>query len=84
MIDPSSFGTAIITLGVCVTVVIAFGLAALSDMAMRRREDRRAAAPGPDDGARDGGSTRDEAPTRTRELVSDAPASAAANGSSTG
>lgn len=37
MIDPTSFGTAVTTLA-----IIAFGLAILSDMAMRRREDRAA------------------------------------------
>lgn len=42
MIDPESFGTALWTVLVVAAVVIAFGLAALSDMAMRRREDRAA------------------------------------------
>mgnify|MGYP001419228987 CR=1 FL=1 len=40
MIDPTSFGTAITVLTVIVVFVIAFGLAILSDMALRRREDR--------------------------------------------
>ncbi|PWV55295.1 MULTISPECIES: hypothetical protein [Nocardiopsis] len=43
MIDATSFGTALTTLAVIATLVIAFGLAVLSDMAMRRREDRAAA-----------------------------------------
>ncbi|MFJ6019849.1 hypothetical protein ACIQFP_10925 [Nocardiopsis alba] len=43
MIDPSSFDTALIALGVITAMVFAFGVAALSDMAMRRREDRAAA-----------------------------------------
>ncbi|MFE1166707.1 hypothetical protein [Nocardiopsis sp. NPDC058789] len=42
MIDPTSFGTALTTLAVIAAMVIAFGLAVLSDMAMRRREDRAA------------------------------------------
>ncbi|MFE1100515.1 hypothetical protein ACFW4K_08345 [Nocardiopsis alba] len=42
MIDPSSFGTALTVLGVITAMVFAFGAAALSDMAMRRREDRAA------------------------------------------
>lgn len=42
MIDPASFGTAVTTLAVIAVMVIAFGLAVLSDMAMRRREDREA------------------------------------------
>ena len=45
MTDPTSFGTAVTVLGVVATMVIAFGLAALSDMAMRRREDRSAPPP---------------------------------------
>lgn len=40
MIDPTSFGTAVTALGVITTMVIAFGLAILADMALRRREDR--------------------------------------------
>ncbi|MFE0266439.1 hypothetical protein ACFWZ7_17230 [Nocardiopsis alba] len=43
MIDPSSFDTALTALGVITAMVFAFGVAALSDMAMRRREDRAAA-----------------------------------------
>lgn len=43
MIDPTSFGTALTVLAVIAAMVIAFGLAILSDMAMRRREDRAAA-----------------------------------------
>ncbi|WP_435112601.1 histidine kinase [Nocardiopsis synnemataformans] len=46
MIDPESFGTALWTVLIVAAVVIAFGLAALSDMAMRRREDRAARAAG--------------------------------------
>lgn len=42
MIDPASFGTAVTVLGVITTMVVAFGLAVLSDMALRRREDRAA------------------------------------------
>lgn len=60
MIDPTSFGTALIVLGVIATMVIAFGLAILSDMAMRRREDRAAERNASVDrglGARDDGST---------------------------
>ncbi|WP_017586855.1 hypothetical protein [Nocardiopsis ganjiahuensis] len=44
MIDPTSFGTAVTVLGVLAAMIIAFGLAILSDMAMRRREDRAAAS----------------------------------------
>jgi hypothetical protein len=44
MIDPDSFGTALWTVLIVAAVVVAFGLAALSDMAMRRREDRAARA----------------------------------------
>lgn len=44
MIDPTSFGTAVTTLAIIAAMVIAFGLAILSDMAMRRREDRAAAS----------------------------------------
>ncbi len=44
MSDPTSFGTALTTLAVIAAMVIAFGLAVLSDMAMRRREDRAASA----------------------------------------
>lgn len=43
MIDPTSFGTALTALAIIAAMVIAFGLAILSDMAMRRREDRTAA-----------------------------------------
>lgn len=43
MIDPTSIGTALTVLAVIAVLVIAFGLAILSDMAMRRREDRAAA-----------------------------------------
>ncbi|GAA1461655.1 hypothetical protein NE857_15125 [Nocardiopsis exhalans] len=43
MIDPDSFGIALTALAVIAAMVIAFGLAILSDMAMRRREDRAAA-----------------------------------------
>ncbi|MFD3687755.1 histidine kinase [Nocardiopsis sp. NPDC058631] len=48
MTDPSSFGTALWTLLIVSVLVVALGLAAVSDMAMRRREDRAAArhAPG--------------------------------------
>lgn len=42
MIDPTSFSTAVLVLGVLAAMIIAFGLAALSDMALRRREDRAA------------------------------------------
>ncbi|MBE3000477.1 hypothetical protein IDM40_17470 [Nocardiopsis sp. HNM0947] len=44
MIDPTSIGTALTVLAVIAALVIAFGLAIVSDMAMRRREDRAAAA----------------------------------------
>jgi hypothetical protein len=48
MIDPDSFGTALWTVLIVAAVVLSFGLAALSDMAMRRREDRAARAAGRD------------------------------------
>lgn len=44
MTDPSSFGTALWTLLIVSAAVVALGLAAVSDMAMRRREDRAARA----------------------------------------
>ena len=44
MIDPTSIGTALTVLAVIAVLVIAFGLAILSDMAMRRREARAAAS----------------------------------------
>lgn len=69
MIDPTSFGTAVLVLGVLTAMIIAFGPAALSDMALRRREDRAAANTITDGSAHHGGSTREEAPGRTRELV---------------
>lgn len=40
MIDPTSFGTALTALAVIAVLVVAFGLAIISDMALRRREDR--------------------------------------------
>ncbi|MFL1426986.1 MULTISPECIES: hypothetical protein [unclassified Nocardiopsis] len=40
MTDPDSFGTALWTLLLITGVVLAFGTAALADMALRRREDR--------------------------------------------
>jgi len=49
--DPSSFGTALWTLLIVSGVVVALGLAAVSDMAMRRREDRAAAGSAPQDGS---------------------------------
>lgn len=82
MIDPTSIGTALTVLAVITVLVIAFGLAVLSDMAMRRREDRAAAsteqtATGPDEPAA-------ELPSDlhgTEELVAHAPTGAvAANG----
>lgn len=84
MIDPTSFGTAVLVLGVLATMIIAFGTAALCDMVLRRREDRAAQENTTShDDAREGGATRAEAPARTRELVAHAPAgNAAANGSS--
>ncbi|WP_017569169.1 hypothetical protein [Nocardiopsis halotolerans] len=42
MVDPSSFGTALWTVVIVTALIVAFGLAALADMAMRRREDRAA------------------------------------------
>lgn len=48
MIDPGSFGTALWTVLIVSAALLALGLAALSDMAMRRREDRREAARGHD------------------------------------
>ncbi|MGW5877599.1 hypothetical protein ACWFMI_13755 [Nocardiopsis terrae] len=87
MIDPTSFGTALTALAVVAAMVIAFGLAVLSDMAMRRREDRAAAAD-PAAGTRgsaDRWEARVEQPGRTRELVAGAPTGdPAANGSSSG
>ncbi|WP_306370535.1 hypothetical protein [Nocardiopsis sp. CC223A] len=44
MTDPDSFGTALWTLLLITGMVLAFGTAALSDMALRRREDREARA----------------------------------------
>lgn len=44
MIDPNSIGTALTVLAIVTVLVIAFGLALVSDAAMRRREDRDAAA----------------------------------------
>ncbi|CAL9614339.1 hypothetical protein SUDANB121_05721 [Nocardiopsis dassonvillei] len=41
MTDPDSFGTALWTLLLITGIILAFGTAALSDMALRRREDRR-------------------------------------------
>lgn len=38
--DPDSFGTALWTLLLITGIILAFGTAALSDMALRRREDR--------------------------------------------
>ena len=40
MIDPTSIGTALTTLAIIAVLVLAFGLAIISDMALRRREDR--------------------------------------------
>lgn len=40
MIDADSFGTALSTLVIIAAVSLVFGLAILSDIAMRRREDR--------------------------------------------
>ncbi|KOX15520.1 hypothetical protein [Nocardiopsis sp. NRRL B-16309] len=42
MVDPSAFGTALWTVAIIAAFTVALGLAALSDMAMRRREDRAA------------------------------------------
>ncbi|MFE3459462.1 histidine kinase [Nocardiopsis aegyptia] len=42
MADPSAFGTALWTVAIVAAFVLALSLAALSDMAMRRREDRAA------------------------------------------
>ena len=82
MIDPTSFGTAITALGVVTTMVIAFGLAILADMALRRSEDRASASTL--DAAHEDGSASGRAPGRTRVLVADVPeGGAAANGSTT-
>ncbi|OLT29638.1 hypothetical protein BJF83_10905 [Nocardiopsis sp. CNR-923] len=43
MTDPSSFATALWTLLISAAFVLALGLAIISDMALRRREDRAAA-----------------------------------------
>ncbi|MEU0492808.1 hypothetical protein ABZ249_26570 [Nocardiopsis sp. NPDC006139] len=40
MTDPDSFGTALWTLLLITGIALAFGAAALGDMALRRREDR--------------------------------------------
>lgn len=40
MIDPDSFGTALWTVLIVSAVIVVFGFAALSDMVLRRREDR--------------------------------------------
>ncbi|MDT0329398.1 hypothetical protein [Nocardiopsis lambiniae] len=40
MTDPDSFGTALWTLLLIIGIVLAFGVAALTDMALRRGEDR--------------------------------------------
>ncbi|WP_304455235.1 hypothetical protein [Nocardiopsis sp. YSL2] len=42
MVDPSAFGTALWTVAIAAALIVALSLAALSDMAMRRREDRAA------------------------------------------
>ncbi|MFI6575953.1 hypothetical protein ACIBFB_09135 [Nocardiopsis sp. NPDC050513] len=44
MTDPASFTTALWTLLTGAAFVLALGLAIISDMALRRREDRAAAA----------------------------------------
>lgn len=45
MVDPSAFGTALWTVAIVAAFAVTLGLAALSDMAMRRREDRAARSP---------------------------------------
>ena len=50
MTDPDSFGTALWTLLLVTGLVLAFSAAALSDMALRRREDRAERARGEDAG----------------------------------
>lgn len=83
MTDPTSIGTALTVLAVIAVLVIAFGMAILSDMAMRRREDRAAsptcqAPAGPDGSTAELPSNLD----RTEELVAHAPTGpVAANGS---
>lgn len=85
MIDPTSIGTALTVLAVIAVLVITFGLAILSDMAMRRREDRATAseraAKGPDEPTA-------ELPNDlhgTEELVAHAPTGpVAANGRESG
>ncbi|RKS08379.1 hypothetical protein DFP74_4076 [Nocardiopsis sp. Huas11] len=42
MVDSSAFGTALWTVAIVAAFTVALSLAALSDMAMRRREDRAA------------------------------------------
>lgn len=87
MIDPTSIGTALTVLAVIATLVIAFGLAVVSDMAMRRREDRAAAAaqaaPAQEPEAEPAAETTElpEDLRGTEELVAHAPTGAlAANG----
>ncbi|GAB3690014.1 hypothetical protein [Nocardiopsis oceani] len=97
MIDPTSFGAALTTLLVVAAMVIAFGLAILSDMAMRRREDRADDRAGTTDSAAEddtptaelaetsgpaANGASDEIP-ETKELVASAPTgNATANGTS--
>jgi hypothetical protein len=45
MVDSSAYGTALWTAVIVAAFVVALSLAALSDMAMRRREDRAARRP---------------------------------------
>ncbi|MCY9783976.1 hypothetical protein KIK06_08730 [Nocardiopsis sp. EMB25] len=44
MTDPASFGTALWSVLIGAAFVLALGLAIISDMALRRREDRAEAA----------------------------------------
>jgi len=85
MIDPTSIGTALTVLAGITVLVIAFGLAILSDLAMRRREDR-AAAPAEAAAGPEGSAT--ELPSAlhgTESLVAHAPTGAvAANGHGAG
>ncbi|WP_017613473.1 hypothetical protein [Nocardiopsis salina] len=80
MTDPTSIGTALTVLAVIAALAVAFGLAIVSDMAMRRREDRAAAtASEPEPVAETAELPQDL--RGTEELVAHAPTGAvAANG----
>jgi hypothetical protein len=58
MVDSSAFGTALWTAVIVAAFAVALSFAALSDMAMRRREDRAARERASADTARTSRSTR--------------------------